>query len=280
MAPWRWARPASAARTLVMDMFKKWQWAGVMLRWLTLAAPCLLAAATSAPAEETFAVLQTRTGVYTNVTVTKKTKDWIMILHARGAGNVQIADLPAIIQQQLGYQDNGQSARTNAGTASVSRMLASLSLPDVTRVGQNWQERLSAKAQNLALHPQVIWTVLAIALGIYLFFCYCCWLICRKAHTEPGALVWVPLLQILPLLRAAGMSPGWFLAFLLPVFNLLAQIVWYVNIVKARGKSLWVALLLALPLTGPFAFLYLAFSSDAPIPVEKEPELMVLDSGA
>jgi hypothetical protein len=68
------------------------------------------------------------------------------------------------------------------------------------------------------------------------------------------------LLQLFPLLKAAVMSPWWFLAFLVPGVNLVAQVVWCVKITRARGKAFLIALLLMFPLTSPFAALYLAFS--------------------
>jgi hypothetical protein len=48
---------------------------------------------------------------------------------------------------------------------------------------------------------------------------------------------------------------------LIPLVNIIAQILWCVKIVQARGKSVWVTILLILPVTNLFAFLYLAFSS-------------------
>jgi hypothetical protein len=85
-------------------------------------------------------------------------------------------------------------------------------------------------------------------------------LICQKTGQEPGVLVWLPVFNVFPLLRAAGMSPWWFLASFVPVLNLVAYILWCVNIAKARAKTLWTAIFLLLPLTNLLAFLYLAFS--------------------
>ena len=51
--------------------------------------------------------------------------------------------------------------------------------------------------------------------------------------------------------------------------NLLAQLMWCVRIVEARGKGPLLVLWLVLPFTSPFAFLYLAFSQPAPIKSEK-----------
>jgi hypothetical protein len=59
------------------------------------------------------------------------------------------------------------------------------------------------------------------------------------------------------------MSGWWFLAFFVPVLNLLAHILWCVNIVRARDKSILWAPLLLFPVTNILALLYLASSSNA-----------------
>jgi hypothetical protein len=47
---------------------------------------------------------------------------------------------------------------------------------------------------------------LVIGLGLYLFFCYCCKRVCEKAGHNPGVLIWIPIVQLIPLLRVAGMA--------------------------------------------------------------------------
>ena len=118
--------------------------------------------------------------------------------------------------------------------------------------------------------------MLLICLSVYLFYCYCCILICRKAGHPPGVLVWLPLLKLLPMLRAAGMSRWWFLAFFVPVLNLVPAILWCFKIAKARGKSVWIGVLLLFPVTNLFAFLYLAFSDGAADDVDQGPEPKVV----
>ncbi len=264
-----------------MNTFGHCRWVQRRLSWLALTALLPPLAGSVFAHEETFDVLQTRTGAYTNVTVTQKTKSWIMILHSRGAGNIPVSDLSDDVQQKLGYTAETEKAASANAAGQVKQMLASIGLSQPQALGDFWRKRAPAAVLGTVSNPAIIYTLLGALVLAYLFFSYCSMLICQKAHTEPGPLVWLPVLQLFPLLRAAGMSRMWFLAFLLPVFNLMAQIVWFVNIVRARGKSLWVALLLALPVTGPFTFLYLAFSSPAPLDFEKEPEpeLMVLDAG-
>jgi hypothetical protein len=247
-----------------MNRIKQYRRVLLLMGWLPVAALLLTEPhAQAIEVEETFDVLQTKTGTYENVTVTSKTKDWIFILHASGMGNVKIADLPENIQEKLGYT----VAKEKSKPVSVPTMdtLTDIKLPEMQQLQDNWREGGAAAVMKAFGDPIAVWTLLGIGVLLYLFFCYCSMMICRKAHTSPGFLVWVPVLQFIPLLRAAGMSGVWLVAFLVPVVNLIAQIIWYVKIVQARGKGPLLVLWLLLPLTAPFAYLYLAFSEAAPI---------------
>src|SRR5262249_15096048 len=54
-------------------------------------------------------------------------------------------------------------------------------------------------AQGLAL------LFLGFVVGVYVFTCHCFRKICQKTGEEPGILIWIPLAQFIPLLRAAQM---------------------------------------------------------------------------
>jgi hypothetical protein len=237
--------------------------------------------------EDTFEVLQTRTGSYTNVTVTTKAKDYIFILHASGMTSLKVGDLPAEIRQQLGY------VMATAQNGSKTNRAAAVAAREINQVNQNlkpledaWMQRVQWRGTPIRIGSEVLLTLLVILVLCYLFFCYCCHLICLKTNNPGGFLVWVPGFQMIPLLRAAEMSPRWFLvcllpglipvlhaagvwgwwivAFCAPVLSILMQVVWSLNIVKARGKGMVWAILLILPFTSLIAFLYLAFSSSSP----------------
>ena len=96
----------------------------------------------------------------------------------------------------------------------------------------------------------------------YFIFCYCSMLICKKAGHEPGVWVWIPVVQTFPLLKAAKMSGWCFLLLLVPFVNFVVLIVGCVKICQALGKTVWLAVLLLLPLTNVLTFLYLAFSGN------------------
>ncbi len=228
--------------------------------------------------EERFDLLQIGTRTYTNVTVTTKAKSYIFIVHAGGMTSIKTAELPLAVLEQLGYAAAGRpKPATNTPAAWVKREFAKVNVPAFKQLDQKWGGKPSweLSAMNL-LTSKGVFVILGIALLLYLFHCYCCMLICHKTGNPPGVLVWLPILKLFPLLRAAGMSAWWFLAYCVPVANIVAQILWCLNIAKARTKGVWVGVLLLLPITNLFAFLYLAFSNGAPAEEEEQPEPKIM----
>jgi hypothetical protein len=253
-----------------MNTFRVYHYAAGRLWWLALAALLMQPLGVLGAAEDTFEVLHIGTRTYTNVTVTTKAKTYIFILHAGGMASLKVADLPSDLQQQLGYAGAlAPKSATNTASAWVKKEIAKIDMPQIKdlrkQLEQKWRGQPVGRLTALGLiGPKLNWTVLGIAmlfcLLVYLFYSYCCMLICRKCGNTPGILVWLPVLQLVPLLRAAGMSGWWFLAYFVPVINLVPVILWPLKIAKACGKSVWIGVLLLLPLTNLFAFLYLAFS--------------------
>ncbi len=262
-----------------MNNFKTWQRLAGKLVLLGLAAGLMHPAPAWGLTEQTFDLLQIGTRTYTNVTVTTKSRKYVFIMHASGMTNLKVAELPSDVREKLGYTTNDLAASQPHSPADWAKQkLSNLSGPKLQQLEQAWTARTVLSLSAIFSNPRTAYTVLGLVLATYLFFCYCSMLICRKTNTEPGGLVWVPVLQLIPMLRAAGMSPAWFLAFLVPVLNVVAQVTWYVKIVQARGKSLWVAFWLLLPFTNLFAYLYLAFSSAAPVKEERHIEIMTLET--
>ena len=253
-------------------------WLGGRVMWLALALVLLRCGPASARVfEESFDVIQVGTKTYRNVTVTTKAKDYVFILHAAGMTNLKVSDLPPQVRVKLGY---GDKPKGPSGVGAWARQsLVALGLPDISELRHRVSGSFGSGTPMFAsINPATLLSLLGIALLVYFFFCYCCALICRKTGNPPGLLIWVPVLQIFPLLRAASMSPWWFVAWLVPVFNVLAQIVWSFKIVQARAKNAWLALLLLLPITNLFTFLYLAFSASEPAKAEPAVEIMTLDA--
>jgi len=130
--------------------------------------------------------------------------------------------------------------------------------------------RVPSQADVLALLSQFRPSpnLIAIVLIAYLLYCACLKLICQNAGSKAGPMIWFPVLQMFPLLRAAKMSAWWFVAFLIPLVGVVAHIVWCMKICKACGKSALVIVLLILPGTNVLAFLYLALSKGNTGPTE------------
>jgi len=252
------------------------------LIWLVLVTLLIDVSASAKPSDAKFEVLRTKTGDYTNVTVTTMTDTFICIFHSRGMGSIQVADLPPEVLEELGYKV--ESSERPAKQASVwaqktlSNVTQRVNLSEVKGLETALGGHSAAEISRAIADPMVLFGALAISLFCYLFFCYCGKLICEKTGNEPGFLIWLPILQLLPLIRAASMSSGWFLAFLIPGLNFVAHVVWCIKITQARGKSGWVAVMLLLPVTSLFAYLYLAFSSAKPPEIERGPEIMTLQT--
>jgi len=257
----------------------------VLSRLLQLALVTLLFQPFRAAAdEETFSVLQIGTATYRNVTVTGKAKDCIFILHSRGITSVKIQDLPQDLRTKLGYEVPAAPQPKTTPAAWATQTFSKIQVPQARQLQErvtSWWHFDSPEAKTRL--PRMSQNILLLAAGVsvafYFFYCYCCMLICRKAGYEPGVLVWVPMFQLVPLLKAAGMSPWWLLGFVVPGFNLVAQVVWCIKITRARGKTALVALLLIFPLSSPLAVLYLAFSGGTPArKKERRVEIMTLEA--
>jgi len=237
---------------------------------LLLAVLVLCPGRSRAATEATFDVLEVGTQTYRNVTVTTKAKAYIFILHSSGMASIKVADLPSDARVKLGYETEKPKPRPAEPPPLVQKVVAKVETPGVKSFEKNmvelgrqfWRQHVpNTFPTATVLRPDFILIILAILLVLHISFCYCCSLICRKAGAPPGLLVWLPVFLLLPLLRAAKMSRWWFVICCLPPLSLLAQVLWSVRIAEARGKSIWIALLLIVPVTAPFAFLYLAFSS-------------------
>jgi len=242
---------------------------------LMLAAIVTAPRSASAAMEETFDVLQIGTHTYRNVTVTTKSKSYIFLLHSAGMTNVKVADLPPDVLTKLGYEDPSvPKVQTNAAKVWAQQTLSKLETPAIKGIEEQIKTRLTADeirarlpAQIQAITSNLLLAVAGIAVAIYLFFSFCCMLICKKTGNQPGLLVWIPILQLFPLLKAAGMSGWWFLAYLVPGLNVIAQVIWSFKIADARGKTAVIGVFLLLPvLTSPVIGAYAASLPAAQVP--------------
>lgn len=237
---------------------------------------------TAAVADEVVPLVKTRTDTYKNVTLVSHNATHVFVQHSRGMATLKLADLDKEVLIGLGVLK----------PEPVLEEGASQTVPEVASLAalqQSFKESMQGNPPQLeslqSIHfnelPPEFKQILLIACGVmfllHLFFSYCSMLICKKVGMEPGIVVWLPVFQAIPLIKAAGMSGWWFLGCFVPVLNIIVQIMWCVNIAKARGKGVFTTLMLILPITNLLAFLYLAFSGgtaeidDASGPIRFEP---------
>ncbi len=214
-------------------------------------------------ADKELAVLRSGTDVYTNVIVYGQTQTDLFIKHSRGFGNVKVSSLDEATLRELklgppAAEQETASAVSEKANAAMANLKAKLEASSPWKIPSE-AELMGTFSQ---MHPSrnLLAGILAAVGIIYLLWCACLKLICVNAGSKAGFMIWIPVLQMFPLLRAAQMSAWWFVAFLIPFVGVVAHIVWCVKISRACGKGTLVALLLILPVTNLLAFLYLAVS--------------------
>lgn len=196
-------------------------------------------------------LLKTKTVTYTNVTLRAISDTDVFISHPGGVLNIKLAEFQS---ESAAAIESVRSKLPRMG--SKTDLKAEKKKFSIRGVSSDWTKDIEIGGQQVHL-------TLAMVAGLFagwLFFCWCCHLICLKSAVSPGILAWLPVVQIFPLLRAAQMPWWWFLVFLVPGANLVAYVVWSVKVARFRQKGAWLAILLILPPTSPLAFLYLAFS--------------------
>ena len=233
---------------------------------------------------------------FANVTVLNTNRKDIFLRHAGGLVSVKVKDVDPEILKQLGYKvvEPEKKSANPFGTMSSQMMTnLTLKLEDDARFQQiesQWMARVAPHMPPIS--KGLIAGAVGVLVAIYLFFSFCCMQIVRKTGNQPGLLVWLPILKMLPLIRAAGMPGWWFLIWLAPIFivvlapvlaaasgvpptwllfcyppaalgGLVTTVIWFFKIVGTRGKSVIWAIMLLLPVTNLIAFLYLAFSDGA-----------------
>jgi Family of unknown function (DUF5684) len=97
-------------------------------------------------------------------------------------------------------------------------------------------------------------------LALYVFGCFCYKRICEKCGVTPGVLIWIPIVQFIPLLEVARMPVWTIILMFIPLVNIVWMVMLFSKICVARGKSGWLVILLFVPIANLIFIPYLAFS--------------------
>ena len=106
----------------------------------------------------------------------------------------------------------------------------------------------------------IILGLLVFALALYVFICYCLKRICQKCGEDPGILIWIPIAQLVPLLKIAKMDLWMIILFFIPIVNIVIGVMMWAKICTARGKSPWLVVMMFIPIVNIAFIPYLAFS--------------------
>jgi Family of unknown function (DUF5684) len=201
---------------------------------------------------------------YSNVVIFSKSATHVSISHAGGMASLKGKSLDTVTARKLGFL---AAEEPKSDLPSLAGRMGAAD-PQIREMQERVQRNVEEFLQQIDKKTQ--YQLLTLVGILYLFFCYCCMQICRKTDNRAGLLVWVPGLQMIPLLRAAGMSPWLFLTLFIPVVGLIIQITWCFRICRVRQKTALLAIFLLLPVTSPLAFLYLALSGHPRNPDETD----------
>ncbi len=99
-----------------------------------------------------------------------------------------------------------------------------------------------------------------VAIGLFVFFSYCLQAICEKVNHDPGVLIWIPFVQLIPMAQVAGINPLLLLLYFIPFVNIAFMLYHWAKVCIAIGKSPWLVIMMLIPLVN-LAFLpLLAFT--------------------
>lgn len=258
--------------------------------------------------------------VYSNAVITASGTNRISVEHPHGLASLKIADLEVELAQQLlaagvlteqtlkantRYQAHLKAEQKAAKERERARnpqgpvaQYAGMEGSMGAQLGQRLEKaagaggRINPDKYVAMLGFGVVISILSIGILFHLLRCWCFFRIVRKSLGHGSLLVFLPLLQWLPLIKAAGMSRGWLwmpafglaMAYYQPPFpeeapwagqvyffvtigfvavSALLFLIWCFKICRVLGSSPWLGLLLVLPLLELIPLLYLAFGEGA-----------------
>lgn len=119
--------------------------------------------------------------------------------------------------------------------------------------------------------------LLIIFLIVYVYMALCLMKMAKKTDTPDGWLAWIPILNIVLMLRIAKKPLWWIILFFIPLVNIVFVILVWIEIAKALGKPEWLGVLMIIPIANLIVSGYLAFSDNsapvAPITPPAQPAI-------
>ncbi len=99
-----------------------------------------------------------------------------------------------------------------------------------------------------------------IGLVIYIYVSYSVMKIASKLNVNNGWWAFIPILNIVLLIRMAEKPLWWILLFLIPLVNVVIAVLLWMKVAERRGKASWLGILIIIPFANLVLPGYLAFT--------------------
>ncbi len=150
---------------------------------------------------------------YRNVSIQNKTASHVFLQHDNGLAVIKLRDLPMSVMQQLGFapvtlEQQKELKRMQASTNQLSQMIPIKVPPQLVEQSLAFAKPFQAEFET-RIRPVLEKSFPLVITGLvltHLLFSFCFMLICQKAKYPAGLAIWIPLIQIFPLMGAAKMS--------------------------------------------------------------------------
>jgi hypothetical protein len=111
-----------------------------------------------------------------------------------------------------------------------------------------------------AFFAEFLWLFLCLIAVFYIYAAVCVMKIAEKTNTPDAWWAWVPILNVVLLIKIAGKPLWWILLLIIPLVNLIILILVWIAVCEARQKSPALVIGLLLPVVNLVVLGYLAFS--------------------
>jgi len=98
--------------------------------------------------------------------------------------------------------------------------------------------------------------------ALYIFFGFCLFKLGQRLGDKLAWWAWVPLLQVLLMIRLAELRYWWFILLLIPFVNIAAGIYIWIRIAARRSKPWWMGALMVVPGVDLFVLAHLSLSKN------------------
>ena len=183
------------------------------------------------------------------------------ILDSQASDNVGVKDTVPVVSAE----DNaGNIVQPEADIKPLEESAARMTSED-KRTQQNsaadFEDNRGVKSKVRQAPAMVqIFVIIAIAIliAVVFLFCYPVYLIAQKTHADNPVFAFIPILNFYLVCKIAGRPVWWMILYLIPVVNLVIDVIVWVDIAKRRNKPAWLGMLTVVPLVNVGMMWYLA----------------------